>query len=145
MGEAPKIFAVSQRSLKLLAALFWYGGSIALGLKACQLFVQAGSLKPEDGWLWMSIAGGFIVGGLKGELLFKRSCRTNLARIGALDNPRIWQFFRPRFFIFLTLMIVLGATLSRLAQDNYPLLISVAFIDLSVAVALLWSSRYFYK
>ena len=145
MVDKPKKFFVSHRSLKFLAALFWYGGSLALGLKAGQLFIQAESLKPEQGWLWMSIAGGLIVGGLKGELLFKRSCRANLARIGALEDPRIWQFFRPRFFIFLTLMIALGATLSRLAQDNYPLLISVAFIDLSVGVALLWSSRYFWK
>jgi len=42
-------------------------------------------------------------------------------------------------------MIVLGATLSRLAHNNFPFLISVAVLDISIATALLLSSHLFWK
>ena len=145
MINFPQIFTVSHRSLRLLAALVWYGGCIALCFKASRLFVEAETLKPEEDWLWGAVIGGLIVGALKGELLFNRSCQKNLARISALAHPQMWQFFRPSFFFFMTIMILLGATLSRLAHNSHPSLIVVAFIDLSIAVALLWSSRHFWK
>ena len=145
MIDLSQIFTVSHRSLRLLAALFWYGGSIALCFKAGRLLVEAEVLKPEEGWLWIAVIGGLIVGVLKGELLFNRSCQKNLARINALAHPQMWHLFRPNFYIFMAIMILLGATLSRLAHNSHPFLIVVAFIDLSIAVALLWSSRHFWK
>ena len=145
MIDLSQIFLVSHRSLRLLAASVWYGGCIALCFKAVRLLFEAKALKPDEGWLWMAVIGGLIIGALKGELLFNRSCQKNLARINALTRPQIWQFFRPIFFLFMTIMISLGATLSRLAHNNHPFLIVVAFIDLSIAVALLWSSRHFWK
>ena len=45
----------------------------------------------------------------------------------------------------LAVMIAAGATLSRLAHGHYPLLIAVATLDLSLAVALLGSSTVFWK
>jgi hypothetical protein len=38
-----------------------------------------------------------------------------------------------------------GATLSRLAHDNYYFLIGVAILDFSIAIALLSSSYVFWK
>jgi hypothetical protein len=66
-------------------------------------------------------------------------------RIGVLDQPKIWHFFRPWFFVALIVMILAGATLSRLAHNNYVFLISVGILDLSIAVALLGSSYVFWK
>ena len=126
-------------------ALVWIGGCIALCFKASRLLFEAKALKPEDDWLWVAVIGALIVGALKGELLFDKSCQKNLARIAALARPQMWQFFRPGFFLFMTIMILTGATLSRLAHNSHPFLIVVAFIDLSIAVALLWSSRHFWK
>lgn len=88
---------------------------------------------------------GLIIGTLKVEFLFNRFCRKNLDRIDALVQPKLWQFFRPGFFLFLGAMILLGATLSRLALDNYPLLIGVIVLDFSLAMALLGSSLVFWK
>jgi hypothetical protein len=48
-------------------------------------------------------------------------------------------------FFFLALMISAGATLSRVAQDNYLLLCAVAALDLTIAVALLGSSYVFWQ
>jgi hypothetical protein len=45
----------------------------------------------------------------------------------------------------LAVMIATGATLSRLDHSNYPFLIAVATLDLSLAVALLGSSYVFWK
>lgn len=145
MIDRSRLFVVSHRTLRILAAFVWYGGSIALLLKGSSLLLEADALKPAQQWLWVAVITGLILGGLKGESLFKRNCRNNLERINALTRPQIWQFFRPRFFVFMTLMILFGGTLSKLAHNNYLFLICVAIIDLSIAVALLWSSRLFWK
>jgi len=137
--------AVSGRSLGVLAAVVWYIGGAVLLLKGGSLLVEANALKPEDAWQWLGAAGGLLLGGLKAKYLFNRICQKNLDRIAALDRPRIWQCFRPGFFVFLAAMIVLGAALSRLAHGNYPFLIGVATLDLSIAAALLGSSRTFWK
>lgn len=145
MINLSKLFVVPHRCLKLLAALTWYGGSIALCIKASSLLAQARNLKPEEEWLWVATIGGIAVGALKGELLFNRSCQKNLARISALVQPLLWQFFKPSFFLFMSIMILFGATLSRFSHNNYPFLLIVAFIDLTIAVALLLSSRNFWN
>ncbi len=136
---------VSNRTLNILAALVWYVGGIVLLLKGGSLLVEADLLKPEQNWSWLAAVAGFFMGGLKAKFLFSKSGQKNLARIAALNRPKIWQFFRPGFFVALTLMILTGATLSRLAHNNYPFLISVAILDLSIATALLGSSYVFWQ
>ena len=144
MTELFKNGAVSHQSLTLIAASVWYVGSLVLFLKAGELLVEAAAMKSDPLLLLASIGGGVILGLLKSELLFKKSCRKNLARIKRLKSPRLWQFFRPQFIVFMVLMILLGATLSKHAHSNHIFLVSVAFIDLSIAVALLLSSRCFW-
>ncbi len=135
----------STRRLKILAALVWYVGGIILLLKGSSLLVEAEALRPEQNWPWLAVVAGLFFGGLKAKYLFSESCQKNLSRINALERPKLWQFFRPRFFVMLTLMILAGATLSRLAHNNYPFLIGVGTLDLSLATALLGSSYVFWK
>ena len=139
------MFIVSKRSLVLLAALVWYVGSIVLLLKGRSLLAEADGLDPGQAWLWLAPPSGFALGILKAKFIFGKSCRKNLKRIAALDQPKIWQFFRPGFFVALAAMIVTGETSSRLAHNNYPLLIGVATLDLALASALLLSSYVFWK
>jgi len=139
------MLVVSARSLNVLAALTWYIGGLVLLLKGSSLLGEADALKPEQVWPWLGAVVGLLLGGLKAKYLFGKSCRKNLARIAALDQPKIWQFFRPGFFLFLALMILTGATLSRLAHDNYAFLIVMAILDLGIAIALLGSSYVFWK
>lgn len=80
---------------------------------------------------------------MKTWLLFDRACLRNLARIDALTRRRPWDFFRVRFFFALATMIVLGATLSRMASGHYAFLLGVAALDLSIGTALLLSARHF--
>lgn len=136
---------VSQNSLKVLAALVWYLGGVALLYKGGRLLVEADALEPGDLWPWVAAVGGLLIGGLKARFLFAETCRKNLARISALDAPRLWQFYRPGFFLLLTAMIFTGVTLSRLAHGNYWFLIGVATLDLSIAMALLGSSYIFWQ
>ncbi len=139
------MLVASTRSLKILAALVWYVGGTLLLLKGSSLLIEADALKPEEGWPWLAAVAGLFLGGLKAKFLFNRSCQRNLDRIAALDSPRVWQFFRPGFFAILTVMILVGVTLSRLAHNNYPFLIGVAILDLGIAIALLGSSYVFWK
>jgi hypothetical protein len=139
------MFAVSQRSLKLLAALVWYIGGIVLLLKGGSLLIRAEEMKPGGIWPWPAAIIGPVLGILKAKFIFSRSCRKNLERIAALQRPRIWQFFRPGFFAALAVMILAGTVLSRLAYKNYSWLVGVATLDLAIAIALLGSSVIFWK
>lgn len=118
----------------LLAALTWVSGGIVLLAKGMSLTTST---------TWFAPLIGIAIGVLKVKYLFNRFCRRNLDRIASLDDPRVWQFFRPQFFLFLAAMILLGATLSRLAQENFPLAIFVIALDFSLATALLGSSLVF--
>jgi len=66
-------------------------------------------------------------------------------RKAEINNIKLWEFYRFRFFIFLFSMILLGSFLSHQAHGNYPLLILVLIIDISVGTALLGSSSCFWK
>jgi hypothetical protein len=139
------MFTVSARTLNILSALVWYGGGIALLLKGRSLLAEAEALNPGLPWHWLGAVVALLLGGLQARFMFAESCRKNLDRIATLDEPKVWQFFRPGFFFFLALMIAAGATLSRLAHQSYAWLIAVAIIDWIVAVSLLGSSYVFWQ
>ena len=139
------MLVASTRRLRILAALVWYVGGIVLLLKGSSLLIEAEALKPEQNWPWLAVVAGLFLGGLQAKYLFSETCQKNLDRIAALERPKIWQFFRPGFFVMLTAMILVGAALSRLAHNNYPFLIGVGTLDLSLATALLGSSYVFWK
>ncbi len=137
--------STSHRFLKFLAALVWYGGAVALLLKAGSLFREAHGLEQGSIWLWLAISAGFTGGLAKAATLFTWSCRKNLARIDSLESPKLWKFFRPRFFVLLALMITAGSLLSKMAHGHYSSLLAVGALDLSIATALLGSSHQFWK
>ena len=136
---------VNQRTLIIIAAIIWYGGGIVLLLKGGALINDAHALNPQSTWTYLAPILGIIVGLLKGRILFSRSCEKNIVRIKALDDPRIWQCFRPAFLIFLAIVIPTGAWMSRAAAGNFTLLCLVGALDLSIACALLSSSIVFWK
>ena len=135
----------SPRTLKALAAIVWHVGGLVLLFKGGSLLAEAAVLRPGLAWPWLAVGGAVLLGALKARFLFSRSCNKNLARIAALEQPKIWQFFKPGFFLFLAIMIATGAALSRLAQNDYPFLLGVAVLDLGIAVALLGSSHVFWR
>lgn len=134
----------STRSLVLLSAIFWYVGGFVLLVKGGSLVAEACRLKADLRLPVLVCVLGLSFGLLKARFIFTRSCRKNLARIRALQQPRWWQFFGPGFFVLLGLMILLGAALSRMSQGSYLFLLGVALLDFSVAVALLVSSGAFW-
>lgn len=136
---------VSSRTLKILAAIVWYVGGVILAVKGSALLIEANLLEPEQNWNWQAVLVGLVIGGIKARYLFSRACKKNLARIDQLNTPKLWQFYRPGFFLFLALMITLGASLSRMAHGDYVFLISVAILDFSLATALLASSYVFWR
>lgn len=136
---------VSARSLKVLAALVWHVGGVVLLLKGGSLLSEAAALRPGLAWPWLVVGTALLGGALKAKFLFSRSCDRNLARITALDQPKIWQFFKPAFFVALAVMILTGAALSRLAHKHYSFLLGVAALDLAIAIALLGSSHVFWR
>jgi hypothetical protein len=139
------MFDASTRTLKLLASLVWYSGAVVLYIKSSGLLIKSQNINPDLIWIWLAIFGGLMIGAIKAKYLFKRLCLKNLKRIDALDKPKLWHFYRLRFFMFLFTMVLLGYFLSKHAHDNYPMLIVMAVVELSIATALLGSSHCFWK
>jgi hypothetical protein len=139
------MLTVSRRMLYTLAATIWHIGGIVLLLKGASLFGEAGSLRPQQNWQWIFAGAGLLLGSLKARFLFSKFWHKNATRIDALDDPQLWQFFRPGFFLMLAMMILAGATMSRLAAGHYHSLIGVATLDLSLAMALLGSGLIFWR
>jgi hypothetical protein len=139
------LFSASPHSLKILAALLWYGGGLVLLTKGLGLLTAAIGL--QAGWAWPAVApaSALLFGSLKVHYIFKPSCRRNLLRIAGLRHPKLWQFYRPGFFVFLCAMIVLGRYLSNSVQDSYAGLLALATLDLSLAAALFGSSCVFWQ
>ena len=139
------MFAASTRTLKILAAMLWYSGAIILLTKGTTLLLEADSLQPGCHWTWLTVILGLSIGWLKVKFIFRRACQKNLARIALLSEPKIWQFYRTGFLLFLAAMIIIGSTLSRMAHGNYPFLIAMVILDFSLATALFGSSLVFWK
>jgi hypothetical protein len=131
--------------LYTLAAIVWHIGGIVLLLKGASLIAEADSLRPEQNWQWIFVVVGLLLGLLKARFLFSKFWHKNATRIDTLDEPQLWQFFRPGFFLMLAAMILTGATMSRLAAGHYRPLIGVATLDLSLAMALLGSGLIFWR
>lgn len=136
---------VAPRTLNILAAVTWYAGAVSLLRKGITLLVKEHARDPGDPGLWLALGAGLLLGGLKARYIFSASCRRNLARIAALPDPRLWQFFRPGFFIALAAMITTGALLSRLAREEPRAVLYVAAVDLTIGLALLGSSLVFWR
>jgi len=136
---------VSRRTLAVLAALVWSIGGGVLVIKGSSLLAEAEALSPGRVWPWLGAALGLLVGGLQARYAFRANCHKNLDRIAALERPRIWQFYRPGFFVALAIMIGTGVTLSRLAHGNYGFLIGVGSVELNVGIALLGSVRVYWQ
>jgi len=132
MTTSPKI-------LKFLALITWITGGMFLFLKGYALFIEANDLKPGIALNFLPFPSAVVVGSLKARYLFVPNCRRNLARIDALSDPKLWQFFRAGFFVLLLCMILLGAWMSSRASGNYGMLLAVSSMDLTLSVALLGS------
>ena len=136
---------VSKLTLIALAAFTWYGGGIALFLKAGALIKEAYTLNPVSVWIYLVPLLGIGIGLIKTLLIFNHACKKNIKRINALINPKFWQFFRPGMFIFLAIIIPTGAMMSRMAAGKFGWVCTVAILDLSIGTALLASSVQFWK
>ena len=139
------MFQTSFRTLKILAAAVWYAGVVMLIAKSAGLLTDAVAGGTHPGGIAAAAAAGLIIGWLKARYLFEKICIRNLERIRALKKPLLWQFYRPRFFLFLFFMVLSGRWLAEHSQGNTPMLLGLAVLELSVAVALALSSRCFHR
>jgi hypothetical protein len=134
----------SKRTLIFLAAAVWYMGGLMLFRSGVELIRSTVDLKPGGPWLWLAVLAGLILGIIQARTFFTRSCQKNLHRINSLEDPRIWQFFRPGFFLALAGMITSGVLLNHWAQGHYFFMLGVAALDIALTISLLGSSYVFW-
>ena len=128
-----------KKTLKTLAMTVWYIGFVVLSLKSYTLFAEAYSIDDNIRYLIFFLLIGLLLSLLKTKYIFLKSCQKNLLRIEALEAPKIWHFYRIRFFLFLIAVILLGAFLSRIASGDYRFLVSIGMVDMALALALFFS------
>ena len=136
---------VEKSTLKVLAGAVWYTGFLALLIKSLKLFTEAYSIKSDTLTLILILLFTFILVWVKTKYIFIKTCKKNLKRIETLEEPKIWEFYRVRFFIFLVSMITLGAYLSKISQGDYWFLMGVGVLDMSVGLSLFFSSFVFWR
>ncbi|MCP3922877.1 MAG: hypothetical protein GY714_09855 [Desulfobacterales bacterium] len=135
----------TSNTLLKLAALVWYTGVVVLIAKSGALLLEASKGGADQLYILMAIFCGIVIGMIKAKYLFFNICKKNIYRINLLTNPKLWQFYRKRFFVFLFLMISLGNYLSGIANGENIALIALAVLELSVAFALFLSSHCFWE
>ncbi len=136
--------ATSNTLLKL-AALVWYTGFVVLVAKSSTLFLDALKGGADQIFILIAISCGIVIGKIKAKYLFYNIGKKNIDRINLLLNPKLWQFYRKRFFVFLFSMILLGQFLSGVAHGENLALIALAVLELSIAFALVLSSHCFWE
>jgi len=134
----------SKRTLIFLSAAVWYMGGVMLFRSGVELIMSAVDLKPGGSWPWLAVLIGLILGIIQARTIFTRSCRKNLSRINSLEDPRIWQFFRPGFFLALVVMITSGVLLNHWSRGHYFFMLGVAAVDFALTISLLGSSVVFW-
>ena len=135
----------STQTLRILAALVWFSGAVVLFIKGFGMFFEAEQLNPGQLGTWLALSAGLLLGSIKARYLFSRLCIKNLMRIEALAKPKLWNFYRVRFYAFLLVVSLSGLYVSQQAHGDYSMLIVMIIIDLSLATALLASSSCFWK
>ena len=139
------MFNTSQFTLKILAAVVWYVGIAVLFFKSSSLLIEADKIGASSTLLAMAVTSGLLIGSIKARFLFIRACNKNLQRIDSLKKPKLWNFYRIPFFLFMGLMISLGSYFFKLVQGEVSNMIILAVVELSVGSALLFSSHCFWK
>lgn len=129
---------------KMISLFIWYSGIFVLSVKGWDHFHASwyGGTGPLAAGLAVSAA--LIMAVIRGRKLFSEHCRRNLMRIDAMENPRIYHAFSPSFFLALAAMMAVGMILSRLAEGHPFPQLAVAFLDWTLALSLLISSKEFY-
>ncbi len=135
---------IQHRILKWLSAAVWYtGAGVLLGKGTGRFFAAATELAPA--WPMGVAVVSAALGILQGRTVFRDACVRNLARIRALESPRPWQFFQPRFFLALAVMIGGAAALGVLAGTGAAATAAVAGVDWLIGFSLLVSSEAFWE
>jgi len=134
----------SKQLLIVLAAVVWYIGGFMLFRSGYELINTAKTLRSGLSWHWVAIIFGIGLGIVQALTIFTRSCRRNIQRIRSLNDPKIWQFFRPGFFLALAVMITTGVLLDHFSQGRYFFMLFVAALDFALAISLLGSSYLFW-
>ena len=134
----------SKKTLVYLAAAVWYIGGIMLFRSGLELIIQTREMKSDILWPLIIITLGIALGIIQVLFIFRHSCRKNLQRINQLEDPRLWQFYRPGFFLALAIMITTGILLDHFAQGYYFFMLGVAAVDFALTISLLGSSYVFW-
>jgi len=134
----------TKRTLIYLAAAVWYIGGIMLFRSGLELLFLAHELKEGTLWPAVFITSGIILGIIQAWFIFRHSCRKNMRRINQLQDPRLWQFYRPGFFLALAIMITSGVLLHHFSQGQYLVMLAVAALDFALTISLLGSSYVFW-
>ena len=98
-----KMLNTTKINLMKLAALVWFAGVFILLYKSTVMVIEAVDIGAPLSVAVFTMITGMVIGLVKAKYLFIPLCKKNIKRISGLKSPKIWQFYRLRFFFFLVL------------------------------------------
>ena len=96
------MISVSKRTLNIIAACIWFIGATILLIKSVVLIERAEVIKPEKIWIFVPVLLSLVFGSVKAKFVIRKSCNRNLKRIASLNEPKLYQFYSPAFFLALS-------------------------------------------
>lgn len=138
-----KLFSTTKNTLIRLAALVWFTGVLVLLFKSMTILFETVRNGTPALVAVLAMTSGLLIGVIKAKYLFIHFCTQNIKRILALEFPRIWQFYRIRFFFFLFFMILASKYAYSLSNGSAAILVPLSVLELSVSTALLLSGKCF--
>lgn len=139
------LLTATKATLVKLAALVWFAGVLVLLFKSVVMLIEAVKIGAPVSVTVSAVIAGLVIGMIKAKYLFIHICKRNIKRIFALKSPKIWQFYRIKFFFFLFLMITLGNYAYRLSSNSVFLLFTLSVLELPISTALAISGKCFIK
>jgi glucan phosphoethanolaminetransferase (alkaline phosphatase superfamily) len=124
------------RVLFYLAFLIWFIGAWACGDSTNTLYSAASLNGATTLSLSISLSIGLFIGCLAAYYWFIPLAMNNIDRIHKLEEPRVYEFLRPRFLVGLTLLDGTTVMLTYFLAKNVPSQLFLVSVNAAVCVAL---------
>jgi len=124
------------RVLFYLAFFIWFIGSWACGDSTNTLYSAAASNGGTTLTLSIALSIGLFIGCLAAYFWFIPLAMNNINRIKQLNEPRLYEFLRPRFIVGLTLLDGTTVMLTYFLAKSLPSQLALVSVNAAVCVAL---------
>ena len=133
---------LSSRLMLILAQIIILMGGFSLIFASIRLFIRAVNAGMPSWNLYWIVPVAAVLGAIKAIFVMRRRMRENISRLCAAEGKLWpWQIYPYQLLIFILFMMTMMFILKRVLAGSAASLGALGAIDVTIAVALLVSSR----